>query len=118
MKKKMALIKTDYEEGRLQPIQVGYPQQATPLFLYPHDILKKRIRKKSWKLKKKDLAKKWPRLRQTMKKGNCSRPQLATPSWPPQRGNHFLLVSLFCFQGKSMFSLFFYREKVCFPDKN
>jgi hypothetical protein len=35
---KMALIKTDYEEGRLQPTRAGHPQLATPLFLSPHDI--------------------------------------------------------------------------------
>jgi hypothetical protein len=40
----MALIKTDYEEGRLQPIQAGHPQLATPLFLTPHNIFKKKIR--------------------------------------------------------------------------
>jgi hypothetical protein len=39
--KKMILIKTDYEERRLQPTQAGYLQLATPLFLSPHDILKK-----------------------------------------------------------------------------
>ena len=33
---------------------------------------------------KKDLEKKWPCLRQTMKKGDCSQPQLATHSWPIQ----------------------------------
>jgi hypothetical protein len=43
--KKVALIKTDYEEGRLQPTQTGHPQLVTPLFLSPHDILKKKIRK-------------------------------------------------------------------------
>jgi hypothetical protein len=43
--KKVALIKTNYEEGRLQPTPAGYPQLATPLFLSPHDILKKEIRK-------------------------------------------------------------------------
>jgi hypothetical protein len=30
------------EEGRLQPTQAGHPQLATPLFLSPHDILKKK----------------------------------------------------------------------------
>jgi hypothetical protein len=45
--KKVALIKTDYEEGRLQPTPAGHPQLATPLFLYPHDILKKKIREKN-----------------------------------------------------------------------
>jgi hypothetical protein len=39
----MALIKTDHEEGRLQPTQAGHPQLASPLFLSPHDILKKKI---------------------------------------------------------------------------
>jgi hypothetical protein len=28
--KKMALIKTDYEKGRLQPTPAGHPQLATP----------------------------------------------------------------------------------------
>jgi hypothetical protein len=42
----VALIKTDYEEGRLQPTLAGHPQLATPLFLSPHDILKKKIREK------------------------------------------------------------------------
>jgi hypothetical protein len=28
-RKKMALIKTDYEEGRLQPTPAGHPQLAT-----------------------------------------------------------------------------------------
>jgi hypothetical protein len=37
-RKKMALIKTDYEEGRLQPTPAGHPQLAIPLFLSPHDI--------------------------------------------------------------------------------
>jgi hypothetical protein len=43
----VALIKTDYEEGRLQPIQAGHHQLATPLFFSPHDILKKKNRKNS-----------------------------------------------------------------------
>jgi hypothetical protein len=43
----MALIMTDYEEGRLQPTPAGHLQLATPLFLSPHRILKKGIRKKS-----------------------------------------------------------------------
>jgi hypothetical protein len=38
---KSGMIKTDYEEGRLQPTQDGHLQLATPLFLSPHDILKK-----------------------------------------------------------------------------
>jgi hypothetical protein len=39
----MALIKTDYEEGRLQPTQAGHPA-GNPTF--PHDILKnKKIKK-------------------------------------------------------------------------
>jgi hypothetical protein len=42
----MALIKTDYEEGRLQPTPAGQPQLATPHFLSFHDILKKKFRKK------------------------------------------------------------------------
>jgi hypothetical protein len=44
-KKKVALIKTDYEEGRLQPTQAGHPLLATPLFLTPHDILNKKFKK-------------------------------------------------------------------------
>jgi hypothetical protein len=47
LRKKVALIKTDYEEGRLQPTQAGHPQLATPLFLSPHDILKKKNLKNS-----------------------------------------------------------------------
>jgi hypothetical protein len=43
----MALIKKDYEEGRLQPTQAGFPQLATPLFLSPHDILLKKDIEKS-----------------------------------------------------------------------
>jgi hypothetical protein len=31
----------------------------------------------------KRLRKKWPWLRQTIKKGDCSQPHMATPSWPP-----------------------------------
>jgi hypothetical protein len=46
LKKKVALIKTVYEEGRLQPTQAGHPQLATPLFL-SHDILKKKNIKNS-----------------------------------------------------------------------
>jgi hypothetical protein len=38
--KKVALIMTDYEEGRLQATPAGHHQLATPLFLSPH-ILKK-----------------------------------------------------------------------------
>jgi hypothetical protein len=77
-------LKTDYEEGRLQPAPAGHPQLAAPLFLSPHDILKKRIREKNHiEIHEKILRKKWPWLRQTMKKGNCSQPQLANPSWPP-----------------------------------
>jgi hypothetical protein len=38
---------TDYEEEKLQPTPAGHPQLATPLFLSPHNILKKEIRKKS-----------------------------------------------------------------------
>jgi hypothetical protein len=41
LRKKMALIKTDYEEGRLQPTKAGHPQLATPLFL-SHDSLTKK----------------------------------------------------------------------------
>jgi hypothetical protein len=36
--KKVTLIKTDYEEGKLQPTPAGHLQ--SPLFLSPHDILK------------------------------------------------------------------------------
>jgi len=43
----MALFKTDYEEGRLQPTPAGHPQLATLLFLSPHDIMKKTIQKPS-----------------------------------------------------------------------
>jgi hypothetical protein len=45
--KKVALIKTGFEEGRLQPTQAGHPQLATPLFLSPYDSLKKKIRRNS-----------------------------------------------------------------------
>jgi hypothetical protein len=41
LRKKVTLIKTDYKEGRLQPTPADHPQLATPLFLSPHDILKK-----------------------------------------------------------------------------
>jgi hypothetical protein len=44
-RKRVALIKTDYEEGRLQPIPGGHPQLVTPLFLFVNDILKKKINK-------------------------------------------------------------------------
>jgi hypothetical protein len=37
LEKKVALIKTDYKEGRLQPTQAGHPQLATPLFLSPQE---------------------------------------------------------------------------------
>jgi hypothetical protein len=47
LQKKVALIKTHYEEGRLQLTPAGHPQLATPLFLSPHDIMKKKIQKKS-----------------------------------------------------------------------
>jgi hypothetical protein len=47
LRKQVALIKTDYEEGRLQPTQAGHPQLATPLFLSLHDILKKKNPKNS-----------------------------------------------------------------------
>jgi hypothetical protein len=50
LRKKMALIETDYEEGRLQPTPAGHPHLATPLFLSPHDILKEKIRKNSEKI--------------------------------------------------------------------
>jgi hypothetical protein len=42
----MALIKTDYEKGRLQPTPAGHAQLATSLFLSPHDSLKKKIGRK------------------------------------------------------------------------
>jgi hypothetical protein len=42
LRKKVALIKTDYEKERLLPTQAGHSQLATPLFLSPHDILKKK----------------------------------------------------------------------------
>jgi hypothetical protein len=45
--KKVPLIKTDYEEGRLRPTPAGHLQLANPLLLSPHDILKKKNRKKS-----------------------------------------------------------------------
>jgi hypothetical protein len=44
--KKVALIKTDYEEGRLQLTQAGHPQLAPLLFLSPHDILKEKKSRK------------------------------------------------------------------------
>jgi hypothetical protein len=56
----VALIKTDYEEGRLLPTQAGHPQLATQLFLSPHDILKKKVRIFLYKLMKKDFENKWP----------------------------------------------------------
>jgi hypothetical protein len=34
LRKKVALIKTEYEEGRLQSTQAGHPQLATPTTLY------------------------------------------------------------------------------------
>jgi hypothetical protein len=30
LRKKLALIRTDYEEGRLQPTPAGHPKLATP----------------------------------------------------------------------------------------
>jgi hypothetical protein len=45
---------------------------------------------------KKDLEKKWPWLRQTMKKGDCSQPKLATPSWPP----HFFSLPMIFWRKK------------------
>jgi hypothetical protein len=56
----VALIITDYEGGRLQPIPASHPQLAIPLFLSPHDILKKEIRKKVIEIDFKKLRKKWP----------------------------------------------------------
>jgi hypothetical protein len=53
-------MKTDYEERRLQPTQAGHPQLDTPLFLSPHDILKKKNLKKFIKIVEKKLRKKWP----------------------------------------------------------
>jgi hypothetical protein len=44
---------------------------------------------------KKDLEKKWPCLRQTMKKGDCSQPQLATHSWPLQGRTTFYWFLLY-----------------------
>jgi hypothetical protein len=38
LEKKVALIKTDYEKGRLKPTPASHPQLATPLFLSLHDI--------------------------------------------------------------------------------
>jgi hypothetical protein len=55
----VALIKTDYEEGRLQPPPAGHPQLSTLFFLSPLDILKK-IKKKIIEIDKKRLGKKWP----------------------------------------------------------
>jgi hypothetical protein len=37
---------TAYVEGRLQPTPASHPQLATPLFLSPHDIMKKKNSKK------------------------------------------------------------------------
>jgi hypothetical protein len=56
----VALIKTDYEEGRLQLTSAGHPQLATPLFLSTHDILKKIIQKKIIEFHEKRLRKNWP----------------------------------------------------------
>jgi hypothetical protein len=42
---KVALMKTDYEEGKLQPTPAGHPQLATQLFHSPHDIFKKKFDK-------------------------------------------------------------------------
>jgi hypothetical protein len=36
LRKKVALIKTDYEEGRLQPTPAGHPSWAPILFLSPY----------------------------------------------------------------------------------
>jgi Mor family transcriptional regulator len=55
-------------------------QLVTSLFLSPHDILKKEIRKKIIEINEKRLRKK---IALIMKKGDCSQPQLATLSWQP-----------------------------------
>jgi hypothetical protein len=73
-KKKVALIKTDYEEGRLQPPAAGHP-----IFPLLKIFWRKKNSKKIIEIDVKRLRKKWPWLRQTMKKGYCSHPQLATP---------------------------------------
>jgi hypothetical protein len=82
----VALIRTDYEEGRLQPTPAGQPPAGHPtLLLSPRYFERKKNTKKIIEIDEKRLRKKVA-IRQTMKKGDCSQPQLAIP-----RANYFLL---------------------------
>jgi hypothetical protein len=70
------------------------PQMATPLFLSPHDILKKKNSKKFIEINRKKLRKKVTLFKTDYEKGRlqptpAGHPQLATP-----RANYFLLVYL------------------------
>ena len=80
----MALIKTDYEEGRLQPTHAGHPQLATPLFLSRHDILKE---KKFIEIDEKRLRKIVALIKTDYEEGRLQ----PTPAGHPQ-GELFLLV--------------------------
>jgi transposase len=95
----VALIKTDYEEAKLQPTPTAHPQLADPLFLSPHDILKKKKLKKIIEIDEKRFRKKVALIKTDYKEERlqptpAGHLQLATPlflypldtlSWPPQR---------------------------------
>jgi hypothetical protein len=80
--KKVALMKTDYEEGRLQPTQAGYPQLATPLFLSPHDSLKKNS-KKFIEIDEKRLRKKLALIKRDYEEGRMQPTPVGHPKGEP-----------------------------------
>jgi hypothetical protein len=88
----VVLIKTDYEEGDCSQLQLATPSWLPHFSSFPMIFWRKNLEKKTQKLMKKDLEKKCPRLRQTMKKGDCSHPQLATRQLATPRAKYFLLV--------------------------
>jgi hypothetical protein len=81
LRKKVALIKTNYEEGRLQPTPAGHRPAGHPTLPLSPRYFEKKNSKKISEIDEKWLRKKWPWLRQTMQKGDYSQttPQLATP---------------------------------------
>jgi hypothetical protein len=78
----VALIKTDYEEGRLQPTQAGHPQLATALFL-SHDSLKKKNSKKFIEIDKKRLRKKLALIKTDYEEGRLQTTPAGHPKGEP-----------------------------------
>ena len=83
LRKKVALIKKDYEEGWLRPAQAGQPQLATPLLLSPYDILKKKVREKIIEIVEKRLRKKMALFKTNYEEGRLQPTPAGHPKGEP-----------------------------------